>query len=55
MRETRPPVFQGRQFEPEIIVLCVRRYLRFSLSYRKLEELMAERNLAGDYVTIATL
>jgi transposase-like protein len=45
-------VFKGRQFEPEIIVLCVRRYLRFSLSYRNLEELMAERNLAVDHVTI---
>lgn len=52
MRKTRPPVFKGRQFEPEIIVLCVRRYLRFSLSYRNLEELMAERNLAVDHVTI---
>ncbi|MGI9074980.1 MAG: IS6 family transposase, partial [Bryobacteraceae bacterium] len=48
MRKWRFPVFKGRHFEPEIIILCVRRYLRFSLSYRNLEELMAERNLAVD-------
>ena len=35
-----------------MIVLCVRRYLRFSLSYRNIEELMAERNLSVDHVTI---
>jgi IS6 family transposase len=52
MRKTRPPVFKGRHFEPEIIVLCVRRYPRFSLSYQNLEELMAERNLAVDHVTL---
>src|SRR5436305_7317853 len=52
MRESRPAVFKGRHFEPEIIILCVRRYLRFSLSYRNLEELMAERNLAVDHVTV---
>ena len=41
-----------QQFEAEIIVLCVRWYLRFSLSYRDLEEIMAERNLEVDHVTI---
>jgi transposase, IS6 family len=35
-----------------MIVLCVRWYLRFSLSYRDLEEIMAERNLAVDYTTV---
>lgn len=48
----RPAVFKGRQFEADIIILCVRRYLRFSLSYRNGEELMAERNLSVDHVTI---
>ncbi len=52
MQKTRPPVFKGRHFEPEIIMLCVRRHLRFSLSYQNFEELMAERNLAVDHVTI---
>ena len=52
MRRKRPALFKGRHFEAEIIILCVRRYLRFSLSYRDLEELMAERNLKVDHVTI---
>ena len=41
-------LFKGRHFEPEIIILCVRHYLRFALSYRNLEELMAEHNLSVD-------
>jgi IS6 family transposase len=48
----RPALFKGRHFQDEIIVLCVRWYLRFSLSYRDLEELMAERNLAVDHTTV---
>jgi len=35
-----------------IIILCVRWYLRYSLSYRDLEEIMAERGLCVDHVTI---
>ena len=52
MRRKRPALFKGRHFEAEIIVLCVRWYLRFSLSFRNLEEMMAERNLSVDHVTI---
>src|SRR5215813_8769867 len=52
MRTNRPALFKGRHFESEIIILCVRWYLRFSLSYRNLKEIMAERNLAVDHVTI---
>jgi IS6 family transposase len=52
MRLERPALFKGRHFEPEIIVLCVRRYLRYALSLRNLEEIMAERNVSGDHVTI---
>jgi len=33
-------------------MLCVRWYLRFGLSFRNLEEMMAERNLSVDHVTI---
>src|ERR1700682_2816726 len=47
----RPELFRGRHFADEVIVLCVRWYLRFSLSYRDLEEMMAERNLAVDHTT----
>jgi transposase-like protein len=48
----RPALFRGRHFEDVIILLCVRWYLRYSLSYRDLEEIMAERNLSIDHVTI---
>ena len=37
----------------EIIVLCLRWYLRYSLSYRDLEEMMAERGPSVDHSTIA--
>jgi len=39
-------LFKGRHFEREVIVLCVRWYLRFKLSLRDLVEMMAERGLA---------
>jgi transposase-like protein len=52
MRPKRPALFKGRHFEAEIIVLCVRWYLRFSLSFRNLEEMMVERHLSVDHVTI---
>jgi IS6 family transposase len=48
----RPMVFRGRHFEDVIVILCVRWYLRYSLSYRDLEEMMAERGLSVDHVTI---
>lgn len=35
-------LFKWRHFEGEIIVLCVRWYLHCSLSYRDLEEMMAD-------------
>src|SRR6266566_7853921 len=49
--ETSTP-FKWRHFQPEIILLCVRWYLRYSLSYRELEELMRERGLQVDHTTI---
>lgn len=45
-------MFRGRHFADEIIVLCVRWYLRYSLSYRDLTEIMHERNLSIDASTI---
>ncbi len=38
--------------EAEIILLCVRWYLRYALSYRDLEEMMLERGLSVDHTTI---
>jgi len=48
----RAPLFRKRQFAAEIIVTCVRWYLRFSLSLRDVEELMAERGLSVDHTTV---
>ena len=44
--------FAGFRFPADIIVLAVRWYLRFGLSYRDLEELLAERGVEVDHVTI---
>jgi transposase, IS6 family len=44
--------FKWRHFQSEIILLCVRWYLRYSLSYRDLEEIMLERGLHVDHTTI---
>ena len=52
MIKSRPALFKWRHFEPEIIVCAVRWYLRFSLSYRDVEELLMERNLTADHTTI---
>jgi transposase-like protein len=51
----QPDVLQElgwRHFEPEIILCAVRWYLRFSLSYRDVEELVTERGLRADHTTI---
>src|SRR4029453_1490512 len=44
--------FAGFRFPPEVIVLAVRWYLRFGVSYRDLEELLAERGVNVDHVTV---
>ena len=48
---TRATIFKGRQTEPALILCAVRRYLRYSLSLRDVEELLEERNLAADHTT----
>src|ERR1700758_2164517 len=45
-------IFKWRQFEPEVVLLAVGWYLRFSLSYRDVEELIAERGVLVDHVTV---
>ena len=47
-----PSPFKWRHFEGEVILLCVRWYLRYALSYRDVEELMQERGLGVDHTTI---
>jgi transposase-like protein len=42
--------FAGFRFPSEVIVLAVRWYLRYGLSYRDVEELLAERGIEVDHV-----
>ncbi|MFN2506357.1 MAG: IS6 family transposase, partial [Acidimicrobiales bacterium] len=58
-RRSRPPstpvpsrAFAGFRFPPDVILLAVRWYLRFGLSYRDVEELLAERGIEVDHVTV---
>ena len=44
--------FAGFRFPPEVITLAVRWYLRFGLSYRDVEELLAERGVEVDHTTL---
>jgi transposase-like protein len=48
----RGSAFKGFRFPPEIVVLAVRWYLRYGLCYRDLEELLAERGIDVDHVTV---
>ena len=45
-------LFAGRHFDREVIILCVRWYLRYKLSFRDLVEMMAERGLSLAHTTI---
>src|SRR5258708_14907643 len=45
-------LFEGRHFDREVIILCMRWYLRFKLSLRDLVEMMAERGLSMAHTTI---
>ncbi len=51
-RKPVPEEFKWRHYEPEIILCCVRWYLRYSLSYRDLMEIMQERGLKVVHTTI---
>jgi hypothetical protein len=42
----------GYRFPREVIALAVRWYLRYGLSYRDVEELLAERGIEVDHVTV---
>ena len=49
-----PPrsAFTGFRFPAEVIVVAVRWYLRSGLSYRDVEELLAEREIEVDHVSV---
>ena len=55
-RAVRPCVewsaFAGFRFPPEVITVAVRWYLRYGLSCRDVEELLAERGIDVDHVTV---
>lgn len=51
MRRNSSP-FKWWHYTPEVIRLCVRWYCHYSLSYRDLAEMMRERGLSVDHVTI---
>ena len=55
-RAVRPHVdrsaFAGFRFPAEVITVAVRWYLRYGLSYRDVEELLAERGVEVDHVTV---
>lgn len=51
MKRSSSP-FKWRHYAPDVILLCVRWYCRYSLPYRDLEEMLRERGLAVDNVTI---
>src|SRR6266550_1615434 len=44
--------FAGFRFPPEVITVAVGWYLRYGLSYRDVEELLAERGVEVDHVSI---
>src|SRR5437588_3995984 len=50
----RPPRsgFAGFRFPPDVIMIAVRWYLRYGLSYRDVEELLAERGICVDHMTV---
>jgi hypothetical protein len=45
-------LFKGRHFDQEIVILCVRWYLSFKLSYRDLVSMMSERGIRLAHTTI---
>jgi transposase, IS6 family len=44
--------FKWRHYAPDVILLCVRWYCRYQLSYRDVEEMMRERGLDVDHSTV---
>ena len=45
-------VFAGFRFPRTVMSVAVRWYLRYGLSYRDVEELLAERDITVDHVTV---
>ena len=45
-------VFKWKHYQPDVILLTVRWYLRYNLSFRDLVEMMEERGLSISHTTI---
>ena len=44
--------FSGFRFPPNVIMIAVRWYLRYGLSYRDVEKLLTERGITVDHVSV---
>ena len=51
-RQDRDAIYVKRQFDTEIIILCVRWYVTYRLTYRDLVAMMAERGVIISHTTI---
>jgi putative transposase len=52
---TTSPDYKGFRFPPEIISYAVWLYFRFSLSFRDVEELLAQRGIVVTYETVRAM
>src|SRR3712207_8095339 len=52
MTDARARAFRGLRFPAEVILWAVRWYLRFPVSYRELELMLADRGVAVDHTTM---
>jgi len=44
--------FKNRHFAGDIIIGCMRWYLKYPINYRNLQKMMLERGISVDYTTI---
>ena len=44
--------FKGRRFPTDVILVCVRWYCKYGISYRDLEEMTEERGVVVDHTTL---
>ncbi len=45
-------LFKGAQYPKDVILFAVFFYVRYGVSYRDLEEIMAERGISVDHTTL---
>ena len=55
MTSSSASAFAGFRFPREVISVAVRWYLRYGLSYRDVEELLAERTVDVDHVNVLSV